>query len=440
MNIHMQSFIRRKQLLAAAGLAFISLVGMLFTSDIDKTYGRRQLQLEEETITTTTTTFNDERKLAVEIFDNPPAPIEIADSSYIIKPVIGYGIVHNYEQYPANLLNSNTVASASNPPHYSISEGQPYNVFDISETTYWKSVVVQPGVPQYLEFDLGIPQHMHRFQMQFSQAGNVNFELQGSMDGYDWTTYHSETGFTSQMVLVTGQGSDSPNNENIPRYAIARYLRVYFTGGQTAYGEAAIPYNPSTSRNYQVENQVLSGVAFKTAKPGYTGSGYGEYGEAGTYVEFRNINGGQQEGTCSFVFRYANGDTVDRTCEVAINGVVKGNIAFAPNGDWYRWGNSVPFETDCPSGSFTLRITAIQAGPNLDRLTATRTNLNGPIGPYYSVDWVKIARKRRIISSTATKDEEYCGGTADAVKTKLLGRYGGSLIQLYPNSEYFSAS
>ena len=158
MDINLQSFTRRKQFLAAAGLAFVSLVGTLFTSDIDNTYGRRQLQIEEETTpstttTTTTTDFNDERKLAVEVFDSPPAPIEIADSSYIIKPVVGYGIVHNYEQYPANLLNPITVASASNPPHYSISEGQPYNVLDISdtgETTYWKSVVIQPGVPQYL--------------------------------------------------------------------------------------------------------------------------------------------------------------------------------------------------------------------------------------------------------------------------------------------------
>jgi len=96
--------------------------------------------------------------------------------------------------------------------------------------------------------------------------------------------------------------------------------------------------------------------------------------------------------------------------------------------------------TECPAGSFTLRITAIEAGPNLDRLMTTKTILNGPTGPYYSVDWVKITRKRRIINSLNSANEEYCGGTADAVKTKLLGRYGGSLIQLYPNSEYFSAS
>ena len=62
-----------------------------------------------------------------------------------------------------------------------LSEGQPYNVFDISdETTYWKSTVVVNGVPQYLEFDLGILEHLHRFQMQFTQVGNVDFELQGS--------------------------------------------------------------------------------------------------------------------------------------------------------------------------------------------------------------------------------------------------------------------
>lgn len=161
---------------------------------------------------------------------------------------------------------------------------------------------------------------------------------------------------------------------------------------------------------------------------------------AGSYVEFPNIDGGTDSGTCSFRFRYANGDTVDRTCQLSINGVVKGNIAFAPNGDWYYWGNSVPFETDCPAGPFTLRITAIAAGPNLDRLTTTKTILTGPTGPYYSVDWVKIARKKRITSSPNSIDEEYCGGTAEAVKTKLLGRYGGSLIQNYPNSKYFSAS
>lgn len=125
------------------------------------------------------------------------------------------------------------------------------------------------GVPQYLEFDLGIPEHLHRFQMQFTQVGNVDFELQGSMNGYDFTPLHSETGFTSQMVHIV---------DTMPQHTVARYLRVYFTGGQTAYGEASIPYNPSTSRNYQVENQVLSGVTYTTAKPGYTGSGYGDYG------------------------------------------------------------------------------------------------------------------------------------------------------------------
>lgn len=139
---------------------------------------------------------------------------------------------------------------------------------------------------------------------------------------------------------------------------------------------------------------------------------------AGSYVEFPNIDCGADSGTCSFVFRYANGDTVDtRTCQVSINGVVKGNIAFSPNGDWYYWGNSVPFETDCPAAPFTLRIIAIEAGPNLDRLTTTKTILTGPTGPYYSVDWVKIARKKRITSSPNSINEEYwyCGGTAEAV-------------------------
>ena len=90
----------------------------------------------------------------------------------------------------------------------------------------------------------------------------------------------------------------------------------------------------------------------------------------GTYVEFGDVDGGPG-GACSISFRYANGDSAgnDRPCEVAINGVIVGTIAFtALTDDWYTWNLSEVLETECPAGLFTLRLTAIGSGPNVDHL------------------------------------------------------------------------
>ena len=100
---------------------------------------------------------------------------------------------------------------------------------------------------------------------------------------------------------------------------------------------------------------------------------------AGSYIEFDQVDGGSG-GACSISFRYANGDSAgnDRPCEVAINGVIVGPMAFtALTGDWYTWRVSEVLETECPAGLFTLRLTAIGSGPNVDHLTvATSSNVS----------------------------------------------------------------
>ena len=60
--------------------------------------------------------------------------------------------------------------------------------------------------------------------------------------------------------------------------------------------------------------------------------------------------------------------------------------------------------------------------------------------PYYSVSFVNVWREKRVLRSPRNEDLELCGATVEAVKNKLIGRNGGSLITLYENAEYFTAN
>lgn len=218
---NMYTITRRKQLVTAVGLAVIGLLGLQSTSDIDSNYDSRQLQLDEESsIPTHQRTPRRVRRLS----RNGPSPLstDVADSSYIIKPVIGRAIQHIYEEESVTKLNP-PVASASTQPYSGTQTGQPYRVLDGSASTNWKSNVVQNNVPQYLDIDLGIPEHIEKVEIQFAQAGNLNFELQSSSDNGVWTTLETRNSFTDLSVTFT----------NGP-YEPARYLRFYFTSGYTA--------------------------------------------------------------------------------------------------------------------------------------------------------------------------------------------------------------
>src|SRR5262249_14537198 len=77
---------------------------------------------------------------------------------------------------------------------------------------------------------------------------------------------------------------------------------------------------PTTTTVYQAENAILGGGSVvATNFPGFTGTGFVDYPDnvAGGYTQFSV----SQTGTRTFIFRYANGSTVDRPCDVTINGV-----------------------------------------------------------------------------------------------------------------------
>jgi len=209
---------RRQQIIAAVGLAVVGLLGLQLTTDIDYNIddSRRQLQQDESS--------SNRRRLA----RNGPSPLstDVADTSYIIKPVIGHALKHIWETHTSGVTKLNPpLATASTQPHYLIQDGQPMNILDGLSTTNWKSNIVSPNVPQYLEIDLGIPEHIERVQIEFAQKGDLSFELQVSMTGDDddWTTVETRNSFKQLGITFT----------NGP-YGPARYLRYKFNGGYTA--------------------------------------------------------------------------------------------------------------------------------------------------------------------------------------------------------------
>jgi alpha-L-fucosidase len=76
-------------------------------------------------------------------------------------------------------------------------------------------------------------------------------------------------------------------------------------------------------------------------------------------------------GPAELTFRYANGTTVNRPMDIAVNGeVVADELGFTPTGAWTTWQTStatVPLR----AGANTVRATATTAGggPNLDQVS-----------------------------------------------------------------------
>ena len=102
---------------------------------------------------------------------------------------------------------------------------------------------------------------------------------------------------------------------------------------------------------------------------GYSGSGYVDMGGINSYVEWPSVDAGSG-GACVLSFRYANGGSTSRPCEVKVNGIAVGTLQFPVTSPWSNYQYSSTIETQCGAGSNRIRITASTdaGGPNLDKL------------------------------------------------------------------------
>ena len=206
---------RRKQLVAAVGLAVIGLLGLQLTNDIDyDNDSRRQLQQDDVVVDVES---NQHRAPRRRLARNGPSPIDVADSSYVIKPNIGHAVEHIYETQPQTKLNP-PMATASSQVRLGVAG----NVLDGLNTTFWKSNTIQTNVAEYLTLDLGILEHINQIQIQFAERGDVSFKLQLSEDDIDYIDAEIKWSFKQlSFTFVNGP------------YGPARYVRFKFFSGYT---------------------------------------------------------------------------------------------------------------------------------------------------------------------------------------------------------------
>jgi hypothetical protein len=129
---------------------------------------------------------------------------------------------------------------------------------------------------------------------------------------------------------------------------------------------------PTASTIYQAENAIPGGGSVVARDfPGFTGTGYVDYPNkvAGGYTQFSV----SQTGIRTFIFRYANGSTVTRPCDITINGVKVGQMSFQPTGSYSTWSTAqITLDIGAGTGNKAVRVTAATTAggpPFLDSLT-----------------------------------------------------------------------
>jgi hypothetical protein len=126
------------------------------------------------------------------------------------------------------------------------------------------------------------------------------------------------------------------------------------------------PVQPSVT--VQAESATMVGVTRQTTNGGYAGSGYADFGGAGSYVQL--TVGRTAAGPTMVTLRYANGSAGDRPLSVSVNGVVAhGSLAMTGTGSWTTW-RELTLSLDLTAGSNVIRLTSMTAnGVNLDAIT-----------------------------------------------------------------------
>jgi hypothetical protein len=122
---------------------------------------------------------------------------------------------------------------------------------------------------------------------------------------------------------------------------------------------------------YEAENAVQGGGnVVNTDNLGFTGTGFANFADnvANGFTEFAVSQAGPQ----TLIFRYANGSTVNRPCNITINGTLVGTVAFAPTGSFTTYKTATLSVNFPVSSAFkALRVTSTTAagGPNLDNVS-----------------------------------------------------------------------
>jgi Fungal chitosanase of glycosyl hydrolase group 75/Carbohydrate binding module (family 6) len=123
----------------------------------------------------------------------------------------------------------------------------------------------------------------------------------------------------------------------------------------------------AAATRYEAENATISQGTVASNHTGFSGTGFVDYTNVtGSYVQFTVT--AANAGTATVSVRYANGTTVNRPMDIAVNGTtVAAGASFGPTANWDTWATKT-LTVAVNAGSNTIRATATTAngGPNVD--------------------------------------------------------------------------
>jgi len=173
------------------------------------------------------------------------------------------------------------------------------------------------------------------------------------LKGYIGIQHHGEKGlvyeFRNLRIKDLGAGGQIyyPHRENAKAAAVASKMK----------GDI-----------YEAEDAKLSGCQKAADHKGYQGTGYADFGEKGSYVEWDNILA-DNNGEYMLKFRYAS--MGGRPCELYINGQKAGTVVFKDTGKWTTW-KTVDMKVKFNKGGNYVKVVTIDAGPNLDAMAVNK--------------------------------------------------------------------
>lgn len=108
---------------------------------------------------------------------------------------------------------------------------------------------------------------------------------------------------------------------------------------------------------------------------GFTGTGFVDFGGAGTWIEWNNIII-KQTGDHTLTLRYANGSSSTRQCSILVDGTAVGTVSFPSTGGWESYKTDT-VTISLSEGTRVIRILAStsKGGPNLDNM---KIDFDGP--------------------------------------------------------------
>jgi len=181
-------------------------------------------------------------------------------------------------------------------------------------------------------------------QVEFYEGNNLLYTDEQQPWSYTWNEVPEGN------YILTAVATDDSND-----IATSSPIHIYVTNDLIIFeAEEGFKSNGSVDNNHQ----------------GYTGTGFVNLtNESGTYLELNLAI--PQSGQYDMCFRFANGTSDNRPCEIRLDdAVLNEQFEFPPTSDWAIWAYSEVISLDVTVGDYPLRITGItsSSAPNFDHI------------------------------------------------------------------------